>query len=110
MRLPSREALLRFFNKIDDDDEWFPGKANYDNVGAPSAMTGQQRASLARCAMTMKQNGTEPTYGKVVAACPKAALNPTTKRPFSKFSIYAVMSEDCYDDDPCLPWEHKARF
>ena len=20
------------------------------------------------------------------------------------------MQEDCYDDDPCLPWQHKARF
>ena len=107
---PSVEAVRRLFVKMDADDEWFPGKANYDQVGRPSLMTGQQRAALARCAMTMKENGIEPTYGKVVAACPKAALNPTTKRPFSKFSVYAVMSEDCYDDDPCLPWEHKARF
>ena len=60
--------------------------------------------------MTMKKNGIEPTYGNVVAACPKAALNPKTKRPFSKKTPYAVMQEDCYDDDPCLPWQHKARF
>ena len=73
-------------------------------------MTGQQRGALARCAMTMKKSGIEPTYGNVVAACPKAALNPKTKRPFSKFTVYGVMQEDCYDDDPCLPWQHKARF
>lgn len=73
-------------------------------------MTGQQRGALARCAMTMKKSGIEPTYGNVVAACPKAALNPKTKRPFSKKTLYAVMQEDCYDDDPCLPWQHKARF
>ena len=106
---PSSEAVRKFFEKVDADADWFPGKANYDDVGAPSVMTAQQRAALARCAMAMKGEGIEPTYGKVVAACPKAALNPVTKRPFSKFCVYAVMSEDCYDDDPCLPWEHKAR-
>ena len=107
---PSSEAVRQFFEKVDADDAWFPGKANYDEVGAPSVMTGHQRAALARCAMTMKNEGIEPTYGKVIAACPKAALNPNTKRPFSKKSIYIVLGEDCYDDDPCLPWVHKARF
>ena len=107
---PSSEAVRRFFEKVDADDDWFPGKANYDDVGAPAVMTGQQRAALARCAMTMKKDSIEPTYGKVIAACPKASLNAKTKRPFSKKAIYIVMGEDCYDDDPCLPWVHKARF
>ena len=70
---PSSEAVRQFFEKVDADDDWFPGKANYDDVGAPSVMTGQQRAALARSAMTMKKEGIEPTYGKVIAACPKAA-------------------------------------
>ncbi len=107
---PSSEAMTQFFDKVDADDDWFPGKGNYENMGAPSMMTGQQRGALARCAMTMKKSGIEPTYGNVVAACPKAALNPKTKRPFSRKTLYAVMQEDCYDDDPCLPWQHKARF
>ena len=75
---PSSEAMTQFFDKVDADDDWFPGKGNYENMGAPSMMTGQQRGALARCAMTMKQNGIEPTYGNLVAACPKAALNPKT--------------------------------
>ena len=107
---PSAVAVRKLFAKIDADDDWFPGKANYDNVGPTAVMIGQQRAAFARCASTMKKNGIEPTYGKVVAACPKAALNPKTKRPFSKFSVYHIMQEDCYDDDPCLPWVHKSRF
>ena len=101
---PSSEAMTQFFDKVDVDDDWFPGKGNYENTGAPSMMTGQQRGALARCAMTIKKSG------NVVAACPKAALNPKTKRLFSKKTLYAVMQEDCYDDDPCLPWQHKARF
>ncbi len=100
---PSSGAVKQFFEKVDADDDWFPGKGNYEELGAPSIMSGQQRGALARCAMAMKKNGIEPTYGNVVAACPKAALNPKTKRPFSKFTVYGVMQEDCYDDDPCLP-------
>ena len=107
---PSSEAVRRFFEKVDADDDWFPGKGNYDDMGAPPVMTGQQRASIARCAMIMKKAGTEPTYSRVVAACPKAALNPKTQRPFSKDTVYHIMHEDCYDDDPFLPWQHKARF
>ena len=107
---PSPSADLQFFAKIDADDSWFPGKANYDDVGGRPVMTSQQRAALARCAMTMKQNKTEPTYSKVIAACPKAALNPQTKRPFSKSTVYLIFQEDCYDDDPFLPWVCKARY
>ena len=54
--------------------------------------------------------GGEPTYAKVIAACPKAALNPKTKRPFSKSTVYLIFQEDCYDDAPFLPWVCKARF
>ena len=52
---PSSEAVRRFFEKVDADTDWFPGKANYDNVGGKTLMTGQQRAAMARCAMTMKK-------------------------------------------------------
>lgn len=107
---PTGEAVRQFFLKIDDDDDWFPGKGNYEGMGPPTVMTAHQRSVLARCAMAMKAAGIEPTYGKVVAACPKAALNPTTKRPFSKKVVYTVMREDCYDDDPFLPWVNKARY
>ena len=86
---PSSGAVKQFFEKVDADDDWFPGKGNYEELGAPSIMSGQQRGALARCAMAMKKNGIEPTYGNVVAACPKAALNPKTKRPFSKFTCMA---------------------
>ena len=107
---PSCSAVPQLFAKVDADDDWFLGTANYDDVGRLPVMTPQQRAALARCAMAMKKNGIEPTYGKVVAACPKAALNPKTKRPFSNHTVYLILEEDCYDDDPCLPWVNKARF
>ena len=107
---PSANAVKQLFERMDADADWYPGKANYENNGAPAVLTGTNRATIARCAMTMKKNGVEPTYEKVIAACPKAALNPKTKQPFSKDTIYTILNEDCYDDDPCLPWEHKYRY
>ena len=98
------------FAKIDADKDWFPGKADYSECGAPLTMTGQQRAAVARCAMTLKANDEEPTYAEVVANCPKAAFNPKTKKPFSKKTIYTILKEDCYDDDPCIPWKHMFRY
>ena len=37
---PSSEAARRFFERVDADTDWFPGKANYDNVGGKTLMTG----------------------------------------------------------------------
>ena len=46
---PSSEAMTRFFDKVDVDDDLFPGKGDYEKMGAPPMMTGQQRGALARC-------------------------------------------------------------
>ena len=107
---PSNEAVRKFFEKVDDDADWFPGKGNYENMGRPTVMTGQQRAAIARCAMIMKKAGLEPTYPRIIAACPNAGINSETNRPWSKKTVYTILQEDCYDDDPFLPWVCKARF
>ena len=107
---PSPQAIIKLFMRIDADEDWFPGKANYENIGAPRVITSSQRAVVSRCAMRMKEKGVEPTYGKIVAACPKAAYNPKTRQPFSKDTVYTILREDCYDDNPFLPWEHKSRY
>jgi hypothetical protein len=36
---PSCPALHQLFAKVDADDDWFPGKANYDDVGRLPVMT-----------------------------------------------------------------------
>ena len=107
---PTAQAVGQLFAKMDADSDWFPGKANYTSVGAPGLLTGPKRTALARCAMALKAKGVEPTYGRIIAACPRAAANPRTKQPFSKATVYSVLKDDCYDDDPCFPWQHKFRF
>ena len=37
-------------------------------------------------------------------------MNPATKQPFCKSTVYSVLAGECYDDDPCMPWEHKYRY
>jgi len=69
---PSSGAVKQLFEKVDADDDWFPGKGNYEEVGAPSIMSGQQRGALARCAMAMK---------KTASSLPTATLSQLVQRP-----------------------------
>jgi len=106
---PTGDSIMRFYKKIDEDEEWFPGKVSHARKGPARVMTGAKVAALARSAMAIKSAGHEPTYPRVLAACPQAALNPTTNKPFSKKRVYEVFRENCYDEDPEKTWEHKAR-
>ena len=92
------QAVGQLFAKMDADSDWFPGKANYTSVGAPGLLSGPKRTALARCAMALKAKGVEPTYGRIIAACPREAAIPRTKQPFSKATVYSVLKDDCYDD------------
>ena len=60
--------------------------------------------------MSMKQNKVEPTYTRIITACPEASWNPATEKPFGKKRVYQVLRERCYDEDPDKPWVHKARY
>ncbi len=107
---PTSAAVHLLFQKMDEDEEWFPGKSSQEKFGPDRGLTGANRAAVARSAMNMKEQGVEPTYASVIAACPKAAVNPKTKRPWNKNVIYSVFSEDCYDEDPEKKWTHKPRY
>ena len=50
--------------------------------------------------MTLKENGKEPTYPKVVAHNLRASRNPTTNRPVDKMVIYKLLKKHCYDEVP----------
>ena len=107
---PSAQSIGQLYRRIDADREWYPGKGSGTPPGPEPALTGAKRACIARSAMTMKESGIEPTYGKVLAACPKAALNPATGKPVSPRLVYNVFREDCFDEDDENNWTHKARY
>ena len=107
---PTGEAVMKLFRKMDADADWFPGKSLQEEFGPAPVLSGIKRHAIAKCAMNMKSRGVEPTYARVVAACPQATLNPETERPVAKKRVYEVFREECYDEDPEEPWTHKARY
>ena len=56
---PSSSALAQLFDKMDNDQEWFPGKNDQARHGPAPAINGTNQAIIARSAMTMKENGKE---------------------------------------------------
>ena len=110
---PGKDALGKFFNKVDEDADWFPGKTWFDSeAGRPTILTNTNRSVAARSLMSMKAGGDEPCYAKAVAHNPNALLNPETGVPFSKKVVYGIMANDCYDDPdhPEDTWSHQTRY
>ena len=109
---PTPEALRRMFEKVDNDPEWFPGKCDRVRYGPAPAISGTNQSVIARSAMTMKENKKEPSFPKLVAASPKASLNPQTGRTVDKKVVYNILRKRCYDDpnDPEDTWAHDARY
>ena len=75
---PTRQAIGQLFQKMDDDNKWFPGKLYGSPGGRPSAISGANKSVIARSAMAIAQQNEEPTYSVIVARNPKATLNPAT--------------------------------
>ena len=102
---PSTSALCQFFQRVDIDPDWFPGKISGMKRGRKVVLTPAKRRRLASSAMSMKARGDEPTVDEVVQRCPAASLNPNTNKPFCKKWIQQkIFLEDCYDFDPEHPW------
>lgn len=107
---PQGEAVKKLLVKIDNDPTWYPGKNSDTTPGPKSPISGTNQALIAQSAMAMKERGTEPTYPLIIAANPRAALNPDTNKPVGKKRIYSIMQEFCYDEDPEDTWSHRARL
>ena len=107
---PTNTSIKEFFEKIDCDPDWFPGKHNGKKHGPKRMLTGAKCAAIVSAVKRLKSEGNEPTYSAVIAACPDATLNPNTGEPVHKERIYDVFRTFCYDDDPSDPWSHMSRL
>ena len=94
--------------KFEEDADWYPGKVSTDaqKPGRKKVITKTQEATIAKCAMSLKRKGVEPSVTEVVARCPTACLNPETDEPFTAKVILEVFKARCYDKDPASPWLH----
>ena len=107
---PQQPAVSKFFAKVDNDPEWFPGKSTQEQCGPAPALSGQAKNAIAQAAMAMKKRKIEPTFPRIVAACPTAIINPATGKPVDKKRVCDVFRELCYDEDSDHPWSHRARL
>ena len=106
---PTARAVLLLFEKIDGDDDWYPGKAA-GGQGRKPALSGLARNAIKRSAEAMKSKGGEPTYNLVCGSCPEAVKNPDTNKPVDKKRVYDVFRKDCFDDGADEPWTHRRRL
>ena len=109
---PGVSAVIKFFARLDADDEWFPGKSSRTEYGPQGALSETAKNNIASSAMAMKDRKVEPTYKKVLSTCPQAVINPETGKAVDKRLVYDVLRERCYDDpeDQEDTWEHQARL
>ena len=106
---PTSRALLLFFEKVDGDEEWYPGKVE-EGRGRKPALDGTAKNAIKRSAEAMKSNGGEPTYPRICGSCPQAVLNPDTDQPVDKKRVYDIFRNDCYDAEADRPWKHMRRL
>ena len=101
---PTREAIRQFLERVDADPEWYPGKTYRKRPGPQAVLHGKKRKQVAKSAMNLKKEGSEPTYAAIAARCPAAVVNPDTGKPVDKKLVYTVLKTDCYDRNPEDPW------
>ena len=106
---PTEQAIGKLLAKMESDPDWFPGKHYGSKPGAKAQIPNINKAVVARSAMTLKKNGTEPTYSNVLARNPNAARNPVTDEPISPDTMSRIFKEKCYDEVPEDTWEHLPR-
>ena len=85
---------------MDADPEWYPGKTYRKRPGPQAVLHGKKRKQVAKSAMNLKKEGSEPTYAAIAARCPAAVVNPDTGKPVDKKLVYTVLKTDCYDRNP----------
>ena len=66
---PTREAIRQFLERVDADPEWYPGKNYRKRPGPQAVLHGKKRKQVAKSAMNLKKEGSEPTYAAIAARC-----------------------------------------
>ena len=102
---PERDAVRCFFERVDADPNWYPGKTYHTKKrGRKPLLHKGKRRAIASAMMAAKDRGLEPTSTLAMQLAPAACVNPLTDLPFTKKYLCRVLSQDCYDDDPNDPW------
>ena len=106
---PTPRAVLYLFEKMDNDDDWYPGKVE-EGRGRKPALTELAKGSIKRSAEAINRRGGEVTYRQILGTCPEAVKNPDTNKPVDKKRVYDVFRTKCYDDGAELPWGNRNKL
>ena len=105
---PKKDAIRKWRGVFEDDPDWYPGKTAEGNTPGPKRLrTVQKEQAMAKCAMSVKDSGAEPTAAIVKERCPVACLNPTTGEPFTDKYMLEVFRKRCYDEGCTQPWSQE---
>ena len=107
---PCVNTVKEFFEKIDEDPDWHPGKHSGAKRGPKRVLRGVKLTAIQSAAKRIKAEDDEVTYSAVVAACPQATLNPATNEPVDKRLLYRAFRECCYDEGAEDTWGHFDRL
>jgi|ETNmetMinimDraft_31_1059906.scaffolds.fasta_scaffold07589_1 hypothetical protein len=109
---PTVQSLAEFFNKVDADKDWYPGKHSDTPRGPKRVLVGGKKTGVVQAAKKLARDGKEVTYPAMVSACPNALINPSTGEPVDKKCVFTVFREELYDDpdNPEDTWDHRPRL
>ena len=96
---PTNDSVKDFLDKVDEDDDWYPGKQYGEKRGRKRVLTGAKAEAIARSAQAHKAQGGDVTYAHVCGNCKDAVLNPATGKPVDKRAVYTVFKARCYEDE-----------
>ena len=103
---PTKGSVKEFFEKIDADANWFPGKQSDTRRGPKRVLSGVKITAIVSACKKMRKEEDEATYNEVVARCPLATMNPETGEPVDKKLVYRVFRENCHDEGADDNWDH----
>ena len=107
---PRSNSVSELLGKMDETEEWFPGKQLGEKRGRKRVLVGGKASGVCRAAKAIKANRGEVTYGGVCANAAKAVINPDTGEPVDKRAVYVCLRERCYDKDPDNKWANRRRL
>ena len=70
---PTVQALLEFFDKVDNDMEWFPAKRSDTPRGPKRVLVGGKKTGVIQAAKRLAREGKEVTYPAMVPRIPPRA-------------------------------------
>ena len=90
---PHRDSVRAFFERVDADEQWYPGKTYHVKKRGPKPLlNGAKRRAIATSMMAAKGRGEEPTSTLAMQLAPAACINPITELPFTKKYLCRVLS------------------